>query len=451
MRTLWILLVAGATVVATGGLAAQTSTVDGVAALARGDYRRAAEILRPLAERDTGADPAAQFFLASMYESGLGVPQDSLRACALYHQASAFDQPPFGTASMRLTKAAFQRRGAEFFADCGLLANLGFDHRFETTIFELDPGHSIAWTLKGATVSYQGRTREYPMRLAGRGAAYLPLRYTPVPQGPSRRIRHFVEVFIWQPGSKGGWGLNWHLFEVSGGELIRIADDDAVTVSPVKPPASATDDVRRMVAMRTNADGHAEWAIIEGPHARSGAIESDEERRETRELASARETALSKVDWSRRYDVSRLPSFSYGLAGGCGDFFVYAWSDDRAEAISLRIDREALQLSPGQTTIDLSKLAAAAGLRVEVFQQPLKDTLFCTDIRVSPGPIVEVWNAVAGRITIDLSPRGISARSPSMYRASIRIEGVEFVDSSGRRHRQTRPIVLSAMVGQFYG
>ena len=38
-----------------------------------------------------------------------------------------------------------------------------------------------------------------------------------------------------------------------------------------------------------------------------------------------------------------------------------------------------------------------------------------------------------------------------MYRASIRIEGVEFVDSSGRRHRQTRPIVLSAMVGQFYG
>ena len=95
--------VAVAVLAGPSSVAAQSSVADGVAALARGDYQRAAEILRPNAERDSGGDPAAQFFLGSMYDAGLGVPRDPLRACALYHRASIVDQPPFGTAAMRLT------------------------------------------------------------------------------------------------------------------------------------------------------------------------------------------------------------------------------------------------------------------------------------------------------------------------------------------------------------
>jgi hypothetical protein len=43
-------MIAGAVVAATAVARAQTGTADGVSALARGDFQRAAEILQPIAE-----------------------------------------------------------------------------------------------------------------------------------------------------------------------------------------------------------------------------------------------------------------------------------------------------------------------------------------------------------------------------------------------------------------
>ena len=61
---------------AVRGVSAQTATADGVAALARGDYQRAVEILKPIAEDWNTEDTAAQFFMAGLYESGDGMPVD---------------------------------------------------------------------------------------------------------------------------------------------------------------------------------------------------------------------------------------------------------------------------------------------------------------------------------------------------------------------------------------
>src|SRR5688572_2186061 len=118
MRSLSVVATAAALAAGSAAVTAQSGTADGVAALARGDYQRAAEILRPIAERDGAVDPAAQFFLGSMYDAGLGVPMDRLRACALYHRAMTGDREPYATAAMRLHKAGFRRDGAEFLADC---------------------------------------------------------------------------------------------------------------------------------------------------------------------------------------------------------------------------------------------------------------------------------------------------------------------------------------------
>src|SRR5690349_12209141 len=60
--------------------AAQT-TSEGLAAFAGGDYARAFQILKPLAESPGPADPAAAFFLATMYENGLGGDPDVQHAC----------------------------------------------------------------------------------------------------------------------------------------------------------------------------------------------------------------------------------------------------------------------------------------------------------------------------------------------------------------------------------
>ena len=57
-------------------VSSQTGTADGVAAMARGDYQRAVEILKPIAEDWRSKDTVAQFFMAGLYESGHGVLAD---------------------------------------------------------------------------------------------------------------------------------------------------------------------------------------------------------------------------------------------------------------------------------------------------------------------------------------------------------------------------------------
>ncbi len=100
MRSLVILAVVALMPV---GLAAQETTTDGVLALITGDYQRAETILRPLADKPEG-DPVAQFFLGTMYESGHGVPGNSLSACGWYQRAAG-SSGPFAVQARRLLSA----------------------------------------------------------------------------------------------------------------------------------------------------------------------------------------------------------------------------------------------------------------------------------------------------------------------------------------------------------
>jgi TPR repeat protein len=94
-------------------VSSQTGTADGVAALARGDYQRAAEILKPIAEDWRSDDTAAQFFMAGLYDTGRGVPADPLRACALYMRAMSNHDSLFGREASLLAGKAIGR-GPEF-------------------------------------------------------------------------------------------------------------------------------------------------------------------------------------------------------------------------------------------------------------------------------------------------------------------------------------------------
>ena len=170
-----------------GDVAGQTTTADGVAALARGDYQRAAEILKPIAEDSQTSDVAAQFFMAGLYETGRGVAADPVRACALYVRAASQHEHPFGSEAAPLF-ATFSPRGQRFRRECDLLAGIGFNHGFDPVTFDLGPGHSIEWTLMAATVTYGGRTRREEMVFTDREARFLPLRHTKLATGPTRSL-----------------------------------------------------------------------------------------------------------------------------------------------------------------------------------------------------------------------------------------------------------------------
>jgi hypothetical protein len=439
-------------------VSAQADTADGVAALARGDYPRAAAILKPIAESVWRDDTAAQFFMATMYESGLGVPADPLRACALYHRATVNTENPFGAHAERLLRASVHSRGFEWFEDCQLLANTGFDHAFEPVTFDLAPGHWTSWDLKGATVTYDGQSTRFPMQLASRGTVFLPLRHTELATGSSRSIaRHFVEVFLWRPADLHVWALEWHPFEIVRGDVVRIdvSSGPLTTVPGEAPPSVQSFDVRGFAAVRVSRDGDAEWSILKGPNVITRGIESDAERRETRERALARNEALKRVDWTHEHDVTRVPSMAYADADGCGGILVFGWTADRAEAIVMRVDRRVIELSTEPATFDLAMPSTGLQVEIHIFATAKRAFPYCTDVIMPPGSgpdrVDETWRAIAGTMTIQLSPPGIRARSPSLYRATLTLTNAVFVNASGVTVRQTRPISLTAVVGFWHG
>ena len=258
---------------------AQPGTAEGVDAFVRGDYQRAGAILKPIAEQSPNPDHVAEFFMAALYDIGRGAPPDPMRACAMYTRAS-IDRGPFGSQAMALVMSRRVLLGRDAFEECSWRANVGFDHQFEPVTFALGPGHWIAWDLKGATITYDGKEKRVPLRLAANRAVIRPLRHTELAVGPTRSTRrHFIEILTWLPGAeRQQWTLRWALMEVVGNDAIQVASEPLITISAAEPPADRSFDVRQFVRLGVNDDGDAEWSLVGGPHPRTTVIETQAHR-----------------------------------------------------------------------------------------------------------------------------------------------------------------------------
>jgi hypothetical protein len=324
-------LVAALIVAMAGRASAQQGTADGIAALARGDYARAVEILKPIAESADSRDAAAQFVMGGLYEAGHGVPADPLRACALYIRSGSALDNPFGRQAMRLVGRSFER-GTTFAEECQALANVGFDHGFEPTVFHLGPSHSVELTLSAATVTCRGRATRTPMPFTMPGIRFRPARYTELATGTTGAVkRHFIEIVFWSP-AKSGWELHWNLFEAVGAELVSVAPMEKLAIGEGNaPPATSALDPADYAVVRVDEEGSAEWAILKGDRRRRERIESEAERQEQRANALARDAALKAVDWTRRPDPSRRPTVQIADAEGCGNILVFGCATVKIE------------------------------------------------------------------------------------------------------------------------
>jgi len=446
-----LLYIAGAVLLGSSLAQAQTAR-EGHEAFARGDYARAAEILKPIAESWPSRDPVAEFFMATLYEKGLGVTADPVRACALYLRVSIDRSGPFARPAEELHR---RLQGSLTFAEfqrCARLVNVGFNHGFEPATFVFEPGHWIRIELDGATMMYDGKEKPIDVVFGTTGAIFMPVEHTELTVGSSHSARrHFLEFFTWLPREPGRtWMLFWRVLEVVRDNVVPVTSAELATVSGERPPDRLSFDARAIARLRVSDTGYAEWVISSGPKQGSGFIETEAERQETQAQSRARQAALARVDWNRARDLQQPPALRFSDADGCGDASVYGWSDDRTEVITIRADKDVLGLSTAPRTFDLATPPPGLEVQVLVYQRPVRSWPFCTDVHMDAGP-VETWKAIGGSVTIELTPPVVRAHLPKAYRVTIRIIGLEVVNTKGVRARQLQPLTFIAIVGRMWG
>jgi len=254
-------------------VAAQTTTSEGVQTLLRGDYEAAARILKPLAEGTAQPDPIAQFFLAALYDSGRGVARNQLHACSLYASAAS-PASPLMPQALEIVQAIGESwaRAPAAAAVCAPVNALPWGEASPAS-FTLGAGHWVRIDATGTTIGFEGAEHRTGAS-GGPGIVYLPIQYTPVDvSSPVAMRRHFIQTFVWHrngPTDLSTWSLGWLLNEVVGGELFMVAGDPRLTTITSAQPTAI--DTSRLLEVRVNATGEAEWIIKDPANTRGGII-----------------------------------------------------------------------------------------------------------------------------------------------------------------------------------
>ena len=291
------------------------TTADAMEAMVRADYTRAATLLKPLVDNWTGdVSEAAAFFLAALYENGLGVPQDLPRACALYLRIED-GQGPFARLAGPLARAHMEQLGPERVHECVTLVTVGVNHGFAPARFVLDAEHSVVVDLSSkdqalvATVADQGMEKQSPLQAPiGSGYIFLPIEHTALewPRGSASK-RHFIEVAAWVPTPDSRWQLAWSLSEIAGLDVVPVAEGTLTTITGDEPPSGVSLALRDLVALEVGDSGAVEFAILDGPDPTRERVPAVAERREAESESRKRRAADEKVNWKRRRDPGPCP------------------------------------------------------------------------------------------------------------------------------------------------
>jgi hypothetical protein len=433
---------------------ADSATVTALAAILRGDYSRAAELLQPLVANWQYADPTAAFFLGLLYENGLGVPLDRTRACALFGRGSE-GQGPFTQTAQELTRVHLDMAGPDPVPDCQMVMNWGLRTGFSPARFTLAPEHWVAVDISPrrqsivAIVGYDGREKESAFVYGpAMGAIYLPTIVSSLPgTREGAASRHFIEVAHWLPEGPSQWRLSWSLAEIAEGEIVEVAKKTLTTIESDVPPFDVSIELRDLVSLQTTESGGVQIVVAGVSDDAREDVPTVAERKETEAETARRKAAESKVNWKRRRDPGRPPSFAYEGADGCGDLVVYGFSAGRAEAIAVRARRTALDLSLAPRTFDLSVPIAELEVVADVYEYPQREW-YCSDLRTSEAQ-PSTWRAVGGTLTIRLAPPNPTrTQSSKAYQTIIQLENGEFLGPDGTTVRAPRPIRLTAIAGQ---
>jgi hypothetical protein len=257
----------------------QSTTADGITALARGDAAAAMRILQPLADRLPDPDPLAQFFVGAI----LHVPHfggtDLIRGCDYAKSRSAAN--PLSDQADWLLDATYREMSPEMRTMCDA-AVTGVWREPAPVTFTLGPGYTATIDNAGITVS-RDAARFTTMTMGGVEWVFLPTRHSRLDGSPRVGVsRHFLEYFAWipdDPQTRTAWSLSWMISEVVG-IGVRFRNGSVLAhVDGTRPPASHP--AEKMARLQVNAEGHVQM-VITGPGARTEIIPDLSEAEERR-------------------------------------------------------------------------------------------------------------------------------------------------------------------------
>jgi hypothetical protein len=222
-----------------------------------------------LAEDAASPDPLATFFLATLYNGGMGVHRDDFRACGLYLRA-AVPENPFAAQSLTLAKAIHQDHPLAI-EECTIARNFRWNRPSDAK-FTLATDHWVRIDADALVVGYQGTQKSVPI-LSGAGWVFLPTRHTQVDATrPVEIRRHFIEYFVWLPprASRPEWELVWLPYEIVGLDMSAVMRGGVAVTTAAQPSTDRA--LAERIHIRVNSEGEAEWSTDERPSPRGGII-----------------------------------------------------------------------------------------------------------------------------------------------------------------------------------
>ena len=92
-------------------------------------------------------------------------------------------------------------------------------------------------------------------------------------------------------------------------------------------------------------------------------------------------------------------------------------------------------------------------VEAHVYAAPQRQFYFCSDVVIREADSIapETWRAVAGTITIELSPPGIRTRAPHLRGATVTLSNVVLQNTAGMTVRVPGTVILTAIVGSLAG
>jgi hypothetical protein len=270
-------LLAAVLIVTTGAPVAAAETWN--TAYKRGDYTTAATLLQRAVFEHPGpqADPAAMKQLALLYGDGKGVERDPVLACGLLraHAAATARGPKTTAAASRAATALVDRYCTALPAPqrAAALAAMACPRigMKRGAILTLEPGWSIQFNDRSATIKRYGEEREQP--LAGGPFCRTQVRrvhHTPLVREPGSPggLRHLIELVTMQSAWRNGVvhrELVWQLYEVRGLELDLAGAQRWQEPGSAWPAPALPDMLAVGATFSPRGSGEIDYEILDDP------------------------------------------------------------------------------------------------------------------------------------------------------------------------------------------